>query len=86
MLHTPPPLTLESPPDELVTHEETLAVFGDTDKDATLTINTEPVLVKDDGKFYKDITLTIGNNTIEVTATTRIGKKTIVRRLVTRSP
>lgn len=83
-LHTPPPLTLESPKEEVVTKEETVAVFGSTDPDATVTINSEPILVKDDGKFYKDVSLTIGGNTLVVEATSRVGEKSMVTRRITR--
>lgn len=86
LLHQPPPLTVEQPHDELVTKKELIAVFGDTDPDATLTINNEPLIVKEDGKYYKDIPLTIGNNTLSVEATSRIGEKTLVIRRITRLP
>jgi|SRR3989344_7018326 len=84
-LHTPPPLMVENPKEDIVTRDEAVAVFGKTDKDATLTINNEPILIKDDGKFYKDVALTIGNNTLVIEATTRVGEKTSVTRQVTRS-
>ena len=83
-LHKSPPITLEGPQTELVTKEEIVAVFGKTDKDATLTINQEPVLVKDDGRFFKEIPLTVGNNTLVIEATSRVGEKTTEVRRVTR--
>ena len=58
-LHQPPPLRLIHPAQDLVVKEEVIAIYGNTDKDATLTINGEAVLVKEDGKFYKDISLTV---------------------------
>lgn len=85
-LHTPPPLVVESPPDDLVTEKAEISVYGKTDKDATLTINNEPVLVKEDGKFFKDFPVTVGNNTLVIEATTRVGKKTAVTRRITRTP
>ncbi len=85
-LHAPPPLRLESPlPDSIVNKDE-IAVFGATDVDATVTINTEAVLVKEDGKFYKDVPLASGSNTFTVVATSRIGEKTTIIRRVTRAP
>lgn len=86
ILHEPPPLTVESPKDELVTKEDVVAMFGDTDIDATLTLNGEPLIIKDDGKFYKDVLLNIGNNTLTVEAVSRVGEKTTVVRRVTRLP
>ncbi len=86
LLHRPPPLLVENPKDEVVSKNETVAVFGKTDPDATLTINNEPILIKEDGKFYKDINLSIGNNTLVIEATSRIGEKTSITRRITRSP
>lgn len=85
-LHAPPPLTLEQPREDIVTEEEEIPVFGNTDKDATLTINNEPLLVKENGKFYKDIPLSLGQNTLVIEAKSRVGKKTTIMRVVTRSP
>lgn len=85
-LYEPPMLTVESPTDEAISKEETVAVFGFTDPDATLMVNGEPLVINEEGKFYKDIPLTIGNNTVVVEATTRIGETTVVTRRVTRSP
>ncbi|RJR16293.1 hypothetical protein C4579_00450 [Candidatus Microgenomates bacterium] len=86
ILHAPPPLTLEQPKEDGIVADEELPVFGTTDADSTLTINNEPVLVKEDGKFYKDVPLNIGNNTILIEATSRAGEKTTVVRLITRAP
>lgn len=83
-LHQPPPLELISPKNELVVKDDKMAVFGDTDTDATVTINNQPVIIKENGKFYKDIELHIGNNTIIVEATSRVGEKTTIIRQVTR--
>ncbi|HCM37971.1 MAG: hypothetical protein UV61_C0006G0107 [Candidatus Gottesmanbacteria bacterium GW2011_GWB1_43_11] len=85
-LHRPPPLTLENPKADIVVHEEILPVFGRTDPDATVSINQEPILVKSDGRFYKDIPLTLGSNTLVIESTSRIGEKTTLIRRVTRAP
>lgn len=85
-LHTPPPLTVEQPSNEAIVTNEIVAVFGETDRDATLTINNSPVLVEEDGKFYKDINLVPGQNTIVIESVSRVGEKTQVTRTVTRTP
>lgn len=85
-LHQPPPLIIESPEDGLIVKTEDVAVFGKTDVDATLTINHELVLVKEGGKFYKDIPLTVGSNILQIEAISRVGEKTAVTRTVTRAP
>mgnify|MGYP001612834271 FL=1 len=86
LLHSPPPLSIENPKDELVTKDLEVAVYGKTDPDVSLTINHEPIVVKKDGKFYKIIGLTEGSNTIAIEATTRVGEKTAVIRRVTKLP
>ncbi len=85
-LHTPPPLVVEGPVQELVTKDDSVAVFGKTDKDAALTINGDPVLIKDDGRFYKEFPITVGNNTVSIEATSRAGEKTKVTLTMTRLP
>lgn len=85
-LHAPPPLSLEQPKTDTITKETAFSVFGNTDTDATITINNEPVLVKEGGRFYKDVALTVGENTLMVEATSRIGEKTTLTRRITRSP
>lgn len=83
-LHAPPPLTLTEPKDGQIVTSEEIAVFGDTDVDATLTINNEPILIKEDGKFFKDVRLSVGQNTLVVEATSRVGQKTTVVRTIAR--
>jgi cytoskeletal protein RodZ len=83
-LHQPPPLSISNPTTDQVVKEETIAVFGNTDSDATVTINNGPLLVKEDGKFYKDVSLTLGNNTLVIEATSRVGEKTTTVIRITR--
>ena len=85
-LHEPPPLTIESPEDGIIVKSEQIAVFGKTDGDATLTINHEPILVKEGGKFYKDIPVSVGSNILVIESTSRVGERTSMTRTVTRTP
>ncbi|MBI4058161.1 helix-turn-helix domain-containing protein [Candidatus Gottesmanbacteria bacterium] len=85
-LHTPPPLLVESPKGDEVVSVETFPVYGKTDSDATITINNEPILVKEDGKFYKDMPVHPGSNTFVVKSRSRVGEETVVTRRVTRTP
>lgn len=81
-LYEPPILTIESPQEKLVTTERRIDVLGKTDPDATVTINGVSVLVRSDGKFFDQLSLVPGVNTIEIVATSRYGKTTLVRREV----
>lgn len=85
-LHEPPPLLIEQPKNELVVDVAEISIFGKTDPDATVMVNNEPVLIKEDGKFFVDVPLSIGNNTVVVEATSRIGEKTTLTRKITRTP
>lgn len=84
VLHLPPPLRLESPQEDQVVYDDKVPVYGDTDQDATLTINAVQVIVKEDGKFYKDIELNLGGNTLIIEARSRVGERTTLNRHVTR--
>lgn len=82
-LQNPPRLTIETPSENaLITTKKTEAL-GTTDPDATVTVNGISVLIRSDGKFFDQVTLEPGSNTITVTATSRYGKSTTVTRHVT---
>lgn len=78
----PPTLTVSQPAAGTVVGEPRLDVLGTTDSDATVTINGVSVLVRSDGKFFDQIALEPGVNTIIVTATSRYGKITTITREV----
>lgn len=81
-LQIPPFLSLDSPKEKLVSGQRRIDVFGKTDPDATVTINTVSVLVRKDGRFFDQITLEDGIQTITIVATSRFGKsKTLVREV-----
>lgn len=81
-LQIPPALSLDSPKEKVVSRERRIDIFGTTDPDATVTINTVSVLVRKDGKFFDQMTLEEGINTITLVATSRFGKsRTIIREV-----
>ncbi len=78
-----PTLVIESPETSgIVVSEKKIEVFGRTDPDATVTINGVSVLVREDGKFFDQVNLEPGVNTLTVTATSRFGKTTTAVREV----
>lgn len=77
----PPPLTVESPPADSETPQN-LKVIGNTDPNATVYINNEPVSINAGGDFSKSIFLFPGKNTITVKSVNRFGKETILERTV----
>lgn len=70
-----PRLVLLNPPAASETLDASLNVEGITDKDATLFINGQPVLVGDDGKFKESVTLQPGINVINIKAVNRFKKE-----------
>lgn len=81
-LQRPPELTITSPQNESIVGEKKLDVLGQTNGDTTVTVNGMSVLVRSDGKFFTQVTLDPGVNTITVVATSRFGKtKTEVRKV-----
>lgn len=84
LLFVPPPLEISTPKEEFVTNKDTAEILGQTDSDAIVKINQEPVLVKSDGKFYKEVKLSLGSNTFLIEAVNRRGKTTPVVRKIER--
>jgi hypothetical protein len=71
---TPPALKLQPIP-QLVYHPS-LLIQGETEPEATVTINQKPVEVKSDGKFELTVDLQKGKNKILIMATDKSGNKT----------
>lgn len=81
-LQLPPTLTITEPIGESIVQERKLDVLGVTDPDTTITVNGLTVLVRSDGKFFTQLTLEPGVNTVTVIATSRFGKtRTEVRKV-----
>ncbi len=78
----PAKLSVDSPVNQLVTHDRRIDVLGGTDTDATVTVNGTAILVRGDGKFFDQVGLEPGVNKITVVATSRFGKTTTVIREV----
>ena len=81
-LQIPAHLSLDSPQEKLVTTDKRVDVTGTTDPDATVTINGIGVLVRGDGKFFDQIQLFPGKNSISIAATSVYGKTTTITREV----
>ncbi len=81
LLTAAPKLAITNPTEqEVVT--STLTVRGETDPQATVTINSQRVLVNDDGSFSQALVLTEGLRTITIEATNRSGKTRTVQRTI----
>lgn len=79
---SPPELLVESPKENQVVTEGSVLVFGSTDTDAKITVNNQPVIVGDDGKFSVDLQVALDTNEIDIVATNRSGKSTTISRKI----
>ncbi len=79
---SPPTLFVEFPPEGYTAKETTLSVSGKTSQDATVKVNNQPFVVDDNGKFSGEIELTGDTYEVVVSATSRSGRETTVRRKI----
>lgn len=79
---SPPSLSVESPKENQEITSGFVTVFGTTETDVKLTVNNQPVLVDDDGKFSAEIAVTKETKEVDVIATSRSGKSTEVHRTI----
>lgn len=82
VLTGPPPLRLDEPKDNVSTSEESILVTGNTDPEATVSVNGQLIALEKGGRFTFRLPLSFGPNKISVTATSKAGKATIISRLV----
>ena len=82
VLTQPPALTITSPVEDSLVAAR-VGVSGQTDADAIVTVNSQPVALQADGSFETEVYLPReGVNTISIEAQDRRGKVTLIQRLV----
>lgn len=69
-----PRLIVTSPAGDISVEGNSITISGFTDQDAKLTINDQPVMVKDSGEFQENILLQEGVNILTISAVNRFGK------------
>lgn len=77
---SPPELTLVEPAEGQIVNQRKLTVLGKTEKDATVIVNNQPVLVDEEGNFALQINIISDTKEIVVSAKSRAGKETVIRR------
>jgi cytoskeletal protein RodZ len=80
---SPPDLTVDSPKENQIVSGNSVTVFGSTDSDVKITVNDQPVLVDQDGKFSVDIGITQTTKEIDIVAVSRSGKERTISRKIT---
>lgn len=79
---SPPNVNLSSPVEGQVVSGDSVLVFGTTDTDAKVTVDNEPVLVDEEGKFSTNIGISSDTTRIIIRATSRSGKETVIERKI----
>ena len=79
---SPPSLSVDSPRENQVIRGGSVLVFGSTDSDSKITVNNQPVIVNDDGKFSLSLEVASQTNEINIIAVSRSGKSTTVSRKI----
>jgi cytoskeletal protein RodZ len=77
---SPPGLTVDSPKENQVVNGTSIPVFGSTDSDVKITVNNQPVLVDQDGKFSVNLDIAGTTKEIDIIATSRSGKINEIKR------
>ncbi len=71
-----PKLDISSPGDNSKTNKEDIIISGSTDKETSIKINDQPIIVDADGKFTSSVRLKSGENKIVITAEDIVGNQT----------
>jgi hypothetical protein len=80
---SPPDLTIDSPKENQIVTRSSVLVFGSTDSDAKITVDDQPVLVDQDGKFSVSIGVSNTTKEIVIDAISRSGKERVISRKIT---
>jgi len=81
-LSQPPTLSVLQPEGDQEIDSDEIIVVGQVDKGAELTINGQSVYVSQTGDFKETLSLQDGSNTIEIRASNRLGRETVVTRQI----
>ncbi|MFA6306562.1 MAG: helix-turn-helix domain-containing protein [Patescibacteria group bacterium] len=80
---SPPLLIINSPAADLITGQTSLQITGQTEAEASLTINGQTVLTDKNGGFSQTISLKNGINIITITANKKQGRgSTVIRQVL----
>jgi transcriptional regulator with XRE-family HTH domain len=80
---SPPILIIESPNDDYITKERHVIVRGQTEVETEIIINDDKVLIDNEGRFFKDLNLKNGLNTIVIEAKKKYSRtNTVIRKVL----
>jgi cytoskeleton protein RodZ len=70
----PPKLEINHTEENVITQEDTFEIAGETDPEATLSVNGQLVALDKGGQFFFRVPLSEGENLVTITATSKTGK------------
>jgi len=79
-LSKPPVLTILDPSEDKTINDDVIVLVGETDLEAEVKINDQPIQVDGSGKFKETVALQDGLNVLKITANNKFGKSTEVKR------
>lgn len=79
---SPPKIDLISPVEGQIVSGNSVLVFGSTDMDVKITVDNQPILVGEDGKFSTDLEVSPTAREVVVRAVSRSGKETVIERKI----
>lgn len=74
VLTGPPKLDVKQTESSITTAEQTYEISGSTDPEATLAVNGQLVALDKGGQFFFRVPLSLGENLVTITATSKSGK------------
>lgn len=78
-----PSLSVSFPSEHAVISTQTVTITGQTEQNASVTVNNIPVFVDGSGNFKKEITVFSGQTTITIKSVNTFGKTSIIERHIT---
>jgi cytoskeletal protein RodZ len=79
---SPPTLNVLEPKDGAMVGEKFVLVQGTTDTDSQVTVNNQPVITDQDGRFSVELEITLETQEVVIKAVSRSGKETVVSRRI----
>lgn len=81
-IFAPPPLSISSPLDNLVTEKPTVEVVGQTEKEVKIKINDQEIQSDAGGNFHESVSLQPGLNIIKISAVKKRSRENIIYRQI----
>ena len=78
----PPALSVLVPNEGMTVTDPKVEIIGKTDPDTAVKVNNQPIFVEEDGSFSAEIAIYEGTTEIVITATSRTGKESVIRRTI----